>query len=187
MAGRRGLIAALSFVVAACGGVRDGDVPEVEVNVPTPGPSQGPISTLEPVPTPTPTPTPTPRFIQPPRGLQLKAEAGVQYGAVSDYCWTTAGRSACNDSPPPSQPSPLSVKQGEQTLLVLDADVVPDSVTVRAFQGGTREGYPTSNLPPAIEILLTIDLAPGTWGVDVCAVWNSNGQPCWYFEIRVGG
>jgi hypothetical protein len=185
-------LTALGLMAASCGGPPRGE-PTVEVGVPSIEPQRVTIRTLEPgpsptptpVPTPTPTPGPTPAPLAPPRGASIKAASGTQQGAVSSYCWSSGNSTQCVDTVAPNQASALAVKEREKTLLRIDADQGPDDESVRPFQG-SRSGYPSSKIQPALETELTIDLAPGEWMMDVCATWYGHGEPvCWLFRLEV--
>lgn len=183
------------LAVAACGGPGRGD-PTVEVGVPSIEPRRVNIRTLEPGPTPTPTPMPTPtpvpatpgptpQPLSPPRGSTITAASGTQRGAPNSYCWTSGGQSTCFDNPPPNQPTALAVRQGERTILRIEADRGPDEEAIRPFQG-SRAGYPSTRVEAALETELTIDLRPGEWQMDVCATWFGHGETvCWLYALQV--
>ena len=188
----------LAFVLlASCGGrPRDGGI---SIDAPSLEPHRVAIRTLDPVPSPTPTPTkpptpsgspvlgPTAAPVPPPSGATITSAAGTQKGAPNSFCWSTqvGGPSQCYEYPPPSQPRGLLVASGEKVLVRLQVQVPPDQEAVRPFRG-TREGYPSQRIPPAIETDLKVDLPKGDWQLDLCATWHDRGEPiCWLFRMDV--
>ena len=187
------LFLALS-TLAACGASKAGPG-AIKVDDPSLEPRRVTIRTLEPAPppsptpspTPTPKPTPTPTPIPPPRTATVRSAAGEQRGDVGSYCWSdqVGGPSECFTNDPPTQANALPVKSKETVLLSLDAAIPPNDESVRPFQG-TRSGYPSQRIEPALETDLTIDLPKGTWSMDLCATWHGRGQPiCWLFKLDV--
>lgn len=181
------------FVLSACGGKAGSGTVKIE------GPSFEPrrvaIKTLEPGPTPTPTPsptptpvpTPTPTPIPPPQGASVTSQAGRQEGAVSSFCWSDQVGSAarCYRHDEQNQATSLPVRKGEVVLLRIDAHMSPDDESIRPFQG-SRSGYPSQRVEPALETELTINLPEGEWSMDLCAAWHGRGQPiCWLFKLAV--
>lgn len=191
------VVALAVSALASCGGRARGDS-VVKIEGPSFEPERISIRTLEPAPPPTPAPSPspappTPVPTSPPPGVPapklatVRSTAGVQEGDVGSFCWSeqVGGPAKCYQNDPPSQPSALPVKQQEKLLLKLDAHEAPDDESVRPFQG-TRSGYPASDIAPALETELTIDLPKGVWSMDLCATWHGRGQAiCWLFKIDV--
>lgn len=144
-----------------------------------------PAPTPTPPPTPSPTPAPTPPPLSAPRGATITSQAGTQQGAVQAFTWSSGsgpGEHHGGEDPPSE---PILVRQGEVTLLTIDADRAPDEEQIRPFQG-TREGAPTTRVAPALTVELTVDLGTGDWSMDVCATWHGHGQPvCWVFRLTV--
>lgn len=178
------------LLLSACGGEADGKSGVVRVAVPSPRQFDSTTATLKPRPTPTPSPTPqiTPEptpGLPPPSGALIQAASGMQQGIASSYCWTSPGHSGCHAQGAPSQSSVLIVAKGEVVLLKIDAGRSPNAESIRPFQGGSREGYPSQKIDPALETSLTVDLAPGRWQLDLCATWAGHGNPCWLFEIFI--
>jgi len=184
---------ALLLVACACGG--NGGRNAIRIEGPSFEPKRVPLQTLEPgsTPTPTPSPTPTPTAtatptpVPPPQAATIKTSGGTQTGAPSSYCWSdqVGGPSKCYQYPEPSQPSALSAKSKETALLRISAQIPPDDESVRPFQG-SRSGYPSQQIDPALETDLTINLPPGDWSMDLCATWHGRGQPiCWLFKLHV--
>lgn len=189
---------ALIFLIgcAACGGKDRGAIrfegPSIEPNrvairtlepAPTPSPSPPPTPTPTPGPVAGPTPTPVP----PPSGATITSAAGTQKGAPNSFCWAAqvGGPSQCYTYPQPSQPSGLLVASGETVLVRLQVQIPPDNEAARPFRG-TREGYPSQRIDPAIETDLKVDLPGGDWSMDLCAAWHGRGEPiCWLFRMQV--
>lgn len=179
---------------ASCGG--PGRSGPVRIGAPTISPDgggafrtlePGPTPSPTPSPTPTPTPGPTPTPLPPPAGATITSAAGTQEGDPASYCWSSqvGGPSQCYEHAPPSQPNALLVGEKEVVLIRLDARTAPDQESVRPFQG-SRTGYPSQDIPPAIETDLTVDLPKGEWQVDLCATWHRRGDPvCWLFRFDV--
>ncbi len=182
-------------MLASCGGNAQGD-DVVKFDGPDiPEPSRIAIQTLEPGPEPTPTPTPsptpsptaTPPGVPAPKSASLQAAAGTQKGSLEPpACWSeqVGGPSSCTDGGSPSQPQALAVKQKEKVLLRIDASIPPNGESIRPFQG-TRSGFPSNPIDPALETELTIDLPKGEWSMDLCGEWDGRGQVCWLFEVNV--
>ena len=192
---RRLLFVLPLLALAACGGQSRAGPGVVKVDGPSFEPRRVTIRTLEPAPPPTPTPsptptpkpTPTPTPVPPPRTATLRSAAGEQRGDVGSYCWSdqVGGPSECFTNDPPAQTNALPVKTKERVLLSLDATIPPNDESVRPFQG-SRSGYPSQRIEPAMETDLTIDLPKGTWSMDLCATWHGRGQPiCWLFKLDV--
>jgi hypothetical protein len=147
----------------------------------------GPSPTPTPTPSPTPVPTPTPTPVPPPSSASMTSAAGTQEGDVSSYCWSeqVGGPSRCYSHDRPHQDKGLLVHKGEKVLLKIDAQIPPDDESVRPFQG-SRSGYPSQRIDPALETELTVDLPEGDWSMDLCATWHGRGQPiCWLFALAV--
>ncbi len=194
----RVVLAVLLTALAACGGKSRRNSVTIE------GPSIPPlqrvaIQTLEPAPSETPTPSPTPAPtssalatpsgtpIPPPAGATLQSGAGTQKGSVSSFCWSDqeGGQSKCYTHDQQAPASALKVKSGEKVLLRIQAQIAPDQESVRPFQG-TRSGYPASQIDPALETDLTVNLPEGKWSMDLCATWHNRGQPiCWLFSLNL--
>lgn len=189
----------LVFVLlASCGGPSRGGV--IAIDAPSLEPHRVAIRTLDPVPPPTPTPTrppatPTPSSalgataapVPPPSGTTITSAAGTQRGAPNSFCWSTqvGGPSQCYEYPASSQPSGLLVASGEKVIVRIHVQIPPDQEAVRPFRG-TREGYPSQRIPPAIETDLKVDLPKGDWSLDLCATWHDRGEPiCWLFRMDV--
>ncbi|MEA2493103.1 MAG: hypothetical protein QOJ29_1014 [Thermoleophilaceae bacterium] len=188
------------FALAACGGQARGGAIKIE------GPSlpplqRVPIRTLEPAPSETATPSPAPSAtataipsptgtpIPPPAGASMTSKAGTQNGSPSSYCWSDqeGGPSKCYTNDQQSPSAALAVKSGEKVVLKIQALIPPDQESVRPFQG-TRSGYPSSQIDPALQTDLTVNLPEGKWSMDLCATWHSRGQPiCWLFSLNVAG
>jgi len=187
----------LLVLVTACGGQSRNGV--IKINAPSIEPRRVAIRTLDPVPTPSPTPaaslTPsavpspgaTPAPVAPPSGATITSAAGTQKGAPNSFCWSTqiGAPSQCYTYSQPSQPTGLLVASGETTLIRIQVSIPPDQEAARPFRG-TREGYPSQRIPPAIETDLKIDLPAGDWSLDLCATWHDRGEPiCWLFRLNV--
>lgn len=178
----------------ACGG--SGRSGPVRIGAPSIPPGDGnPAETLEPgptptptpVPTPTPTPGPTPTPLPPPAGATITSGGGTQEGAPNSFCWSSqvGGPSRCYEHSPPSQPKSLLVAAKETVLVRIEAQTPPDDESVRPFQG-SRAGYPSQQIDPALETDLTVDLPKGEWSLDLCATWHGRGDPiCWLFRLDV--
>ena len=182
-------------VVASCGGRPHDGV--IRINAPSLEPHRIAIRTLDPVLPPTPTPTtapsaspllgPTPTPVPPPSGATITSAAGTQKGAPNSFCWSTqvGGQTQCYEYPQPSQSRGLLVASGETVLVRIQVRIPPDQEAVRPFRG-TREGYPSQRIPPAIETDLKVDLPTGDWSLDLCATWHDRGEPiCWLFRFDV--
>jgi hypothetical protein len=191
------LVPLLLVALTACGGPSRNGV--IKIDAPSIEPHRVAIRTLDPVPSPSPTPVPaatassvpspgqTPPPVPPPSGATITSAAGTQKGAPSSFCWSTqvGGPSQCYTYPQPSQPSGLLVASGETTLIRIAVSIPPDQEAARPFRG-TREGYPSQRIPPAIETDLKIDLPAGDWSLDLCATWHDRGEPiCWLFRLNV--
>jgi hypothetical protein len=125
--------------------------------------------------------------VAPPSGASITSAAGTQKGAPNSYCWSSqvGGPSQCYEYPQPSQPSGLLVASGETVLIRLLAQIPPDNEAARPFRG-TREGYPSQRIDPALETDLKVDLPKGDWSMDLCAAWHGRGEPiCWLFRMQV--
>jgi hypothetical protein len=125
--------------------------------------------------------------VPPPSGATITSAAGTQKGAPNSFCWSTqAGApSQCYHYPPPSQPTGLLVASHETVLIRIQVQIPPDQEAVRPFRG-SREGYPSQQIPPAIETDLKVDLPSGDWSLDLCATWHDRGEPiCWLFRLNV--
>jgi hypothetical protein len=125
--------------------------------------------------------------VPPPSGATITAAAGTQQGAPNSFCWSTqvGGPSQCYSYPQPSQSTGLLVASGETTLVRIAVQIPPDQEAARPFRG-TREGYPSEQIPPAIETDLRVDLPAGDWSLDLCATWHDRGEPiCWLFRLNV--
>ena len=198
MAVRACRVIPLVFVlVAACGGKSGNGA--IRIEAPSIEPHRVAIRTLDPVPSPSSSPAPsvnpsaspatgpTPAPVPPPGGATITSAAGTQKGAPNSFCWSTqvGGASQCYQYPPPSQPSGLLVASGETALVRIQVQIPPDQEAVRPFRG-TREGYPSQRIPPAIETDLKVDLPAGDWSLDLCATWHDRGEPiCWLFRLNV--
>lgn len=187
------LVALFVVLFAACGG--SGRSGPVRIGAPSIPPDENPAETLEPgptpspspAPTPTPTPGPTPTPLPPPAGATITSAAGTQEGSPNSFCWNAqaGGASRCYEHPPPSQPRALLVDEKETVLIRLEAQTLPDDESVRPFQG-SRQGYPSQQIDPALETDLTVDLPKGEWSMDLCATWHGRGDPiCWLFRFDV--
>ena len=187
---------ALAAMAASCGGKARG-TDTVKIEGPSFEPQRVPIRTLAPAPTDAPTPIPTPTSsasalptetpIPPPSGSTITSAAGTQKGDVGSYCWSdqVGAPSQCYHNDDPVQASALKVKQHEKVKLHIDVQIPPDDESIRPFQG-SRSGYPDQSIQPAQSTELTVDLAPGTWSMDLCATWHGRGQPiCWLFKLSV--
>jgi hypothetical protein len=184
------------LLLAACGGKARND--SIEIQGPSLPPLQTvPIRTLQPGPsdtpiaTPTPTPTATPAVsgtpVPAPGDATMTSAAGSQKGAPSSFCWSTeeGGPSTCYTHDQQNQPSSLGVKSGEKVVIRISATISPDEESVRPWQG-TRSGYPSQSIDPALETDLTVNLPAGKWSMDLCATWHNRGQPiCWLFALSV--
>lgn len=190
--GGTALFALLVCACVACGGKGRG---AIQLEGPSIEPHRIAIRTLEPGPsaTPSPTPTPgpvtgpTPTPVPPPSGATITSAAGTQKGAPNSHCWSSqqGGPSQCYEYPQPSQPSGLLVASGETVLIRLQAQIPPDNEAARPFRG-TREGYPSQRIDPALETDLKVDLPKGDWSMDLCAAWHGRGEPiCWLFRMQV--
>jgi hypothetical protein len=191
------LLPLLLCLAVACGGQSRNGV--IRIDAPSIEPHRVAIRTLDPVPSPTPKPTaapttsaspapgPTQTPVAPPSGATITSAAGTQKGAPNSFCWSTqvGGPSQCYSYPPPSQPSGLLVASGETVLIRIQVHIPPDQEAARPFRG-TREGYPSQRIPPAIETDLKVDLPSGDWSLDLCATWHDRGEPiCWLFRLAV--
>jgi hypothetical protein len=190
----------LLFVLAAgCGGQSRAGV--IHIDAPSIAPHTVAIRTLDPVPPPTASPAPAPQLtptavppagptpapVPPPAGATITSAAGTQRGAPNSFCWSTqvGGQSQCYEYPSPSQPSGLLVASGERVLVRIQVQIPPDQEAVRPFRV-SREGYPSEQIPPAIETDLKVDLTAGDWSLDLCATWHDRGEPiCWLFRLDV--
>jgi hypothetical protein len=188
----------LFVAVVACGGQSRNGV--IKIDAPSIEPHRVAIRTLDPVPTPSPSPAPvsaspaalpsgrpTPTPVAPPSGATITSAAGTQKGAPNSFCWTSqiGAPSQCYSYPQPTQPSGLLVASGETTLIRVQVQIPPDQEAARPFRG-TREGYPSQRIPPAIETDLKVDLPAGDWSLDLCATWHDRGEPiCWLFRLSV--
>ncbi len=195
---RRALAALPLVALAACGGQARGGA--IKIEGPSLPPLQTiPIRTLEPVPSNTPAPTPAPTAtpgptptgtpIPPPGDATMTSHAGTQKGAPSSFCWSDqeGGPSTCYTHDQQSQATSLTVKSAEKVVLRIAAVIPPDEESVRPFQG-TRSGYPSQQIAPALETDLTVNLPEGKWSMDLCATWHNRGQPiCWLFALNVSG
>lgn len=200
---RRKLILRFVLVVpllalAACGGQARGG--PIKIEGPSLPPLQTiPIRTLEPIPSDTPAPTPTPSPtstaraapsgtpIPPPAGATITSHGGTQSGAPSSFCWSDqeGGPSTCYTHDHQDQATSLAVRSGEKVVLKIQASISPDEESIRPFQG-SRSGYPSQNIDPALQTDLTVNLPEGKWSMDLCATWHSRGQPiCWLFALNV--
>ena len=188
----------LLVAATACGGQSRNGV--IKLDTPSIEPHRVAIRTLDPVPSPTASPVPavtaspsalpsgqTPTPVAPPSGATITSAAGTQKGAPNSFCWSTqvGGAAQCYSYPQPSQPSGLLVASGETTLVRIQVQIPPDQEAARPFRG-TREGYPSQRIPPAIETDLKVDLPAGDWSLDLCATWHDRGEPiCWLFRLNV--
>jgi len=193
----RRLLASVPLIaLAACGGQARGG--PIKIEGPSLPPLQTiPIRTLQPVssatatpsPTATAVPSPTGTPIPPPSGATMTSQAGTQKGAPSSFCWSDqeGGPSTCYTNNQQGQASSLGVKSGEKVVLKIEATIPPDEESVRPFQG-SRSGYPSQTIDPALQTDLTVNLPAGKWSMDLCATWHSRGQPiCWLFAMNVAG
>jgi hypothetical protein len=184
------------MLAAACGGPARDDA--IKIEGPSLPPLQTiPIRTLEPVPSdlPSPSATPTavptaaatPTPVPPPAGATMTSHAGTQKGAPSSFCWSDqeGGPSTCYTHDRQSQATNLAVKSGEKVILKIAETIPPDEESVRPFQG-SRSGYPSQEIDPALQTDLTVNLPAGNWSMDLCATWHNRGQPiCWLFAMAV--
>lgn len=181
----------------ACGGPHRNGV--ISINAPSIEPHTVAIRTLDPVPPPSPSPaaTATPVAlpsgsgaqppVAPPSGATITSAAGTQKGAPNSFCWSmqVGGPTQCYSYPPPTQPTGLPVASQETVHVHLQVQTPPDQEAARPFRG-TREGYPSQQIPPAIYTDLTVDLPAGDWSLDLCATWHDRGEPiCWLFRLNV--
>jgi len=193
---RRGIVLVPLVVFAACGGKSGNN--SITLQGPSLPPLQTvPIRTLEPapsdtpVPTPTRTPVPTPTGtpVPPPGDATMTSQGGTQKGAPSSFCWSDqeGGPSQCYTHDQQSQATSLAVKSGEKVVLKIAATIPPNEESVRPWQG-SRSGYPSQTIDPALETDLTVNLPQGKWSMDLCATWHNRGQPiCWLFALNVAG
>ncbi len=184
------LLLVVLTALAACSGRSGNDA--VQIEGPSFSPNRVNIRTLEPgpsppTPSPSPVPTPSPEPVAAPRGASVTSAAGTQQGQVSSYCWSeqVGAPAKCYSHEQPGQPKDLVVKHGEKVLLRIDAQIPPNEESIRTFQG-TRSGFESQRIDPALETELTVNLPEGGWSMDLCATWHNRGQPiCWLFELEV--